>query len=141
MRVNTSEHHLNTTQKFEFFDITNIVRKSVSELRIQKGIVTIFTPHSTCSIKINELEKSLLKDFQTFFDMIAPQEREYHHNVTCLDGRPNTHSHLRSLLLNTSETIPITKGDLLLGQWQSIFFIELDGPREKRKYYIHILGE
>jgi secondary thiamine-phosphate synthase enzyme len=132
---------LQTKKELEFIDITNIIKEKVKKLKIQKGNVTIFSPHTTCSIKINEFETNLFLDFVSFLNELAPKIRSYSHNLTCIDGRSNAHSHLLSLLLNTSETIPILKGELLLGEWQKIFFIELDGPRKERRYLIHILGE
>jgi secondary thiamine-phosphate synthase enzyme len=63
------------------------------------------------------------------------------HNFNPVDGRLNAHSHLLGLFMNASETIPIAQGELLLGQWQSIFFIELDGPREERILRVQIAGE
>ncbi|WP_455364779.1 secondary thiamine-phosphate synthase enzyme YjbQ [[Eubacterium] cellulosolvens] len=141
MIFKTSEHFLKTRRNFELIDITDLVKKKVSDSQITNGIVTVYTSHTTCAVEINELEKSLLDDYEVFLEKVAPFEGEYGHNRTCLDGRLNTHSHLRSLFMNTSETIPIQEKKLLLGRWQTIFFVELDGPRDERRFYIHILGE
>jgi secondary thiamine-phosphate synthase enzyme len=58
-----------------------------------------------------------------------------------VDDRDNAHSHLLGLFLNASETIPVAGGELVMGGWQSIFFIELDGPRERREVRLQLLGE
>ena len=77
---------------------------------------------------------------ETFIKRFAPKDGNYLHNLNPLDGRDNAHSHLIGLLMNTSETIPFSKGKLLLGKWQSLFFIELDGPRKERSILLQISG-
>jgi len=140
MAVTTSEHCLNTRKDFEIVDITATVQEAVKQSHIRNGLVTMFTPHTTCAIRINEAEENLLRDIEVFLDKIAPGRGDYAHNESPIDKRVNAHSHLRSLLLNTSETIPIHEGNLCLGRWQRVFFIELDGPRRERRFYIEVLG-
>jgi len=138
--VNTTENYLDTEKSLDFVDITAIIRKRVSESKVRTGIVTVYTTHTTCSIRINEYEDRLLADFELFLKKIAPRTVGYAHNRSTLDGRPNAHSHILSLLMNSSETIPIRDGVLCLGRWQRVFFIELDGPRSKRMFIVQVLG-
>ncbi|MCG8375098.1 MAG: YjbQ family protein, partial [Chlorobiales bacterium] len=68
------------------------------------------------------------------------KDGDYKHNITSVDGRDNAHSHLMGLFMNSSETIPFESGKLLLGEWQSIFLVELDGPRPERSILMQISG-
>ena len=77
---------------------------------------------------------------ETFLKRFAPRDGTYLHNLNPVDGRDNAHSHLLGLLMNASETIPFSKGKLLVGEWQSVFFIELDGPRKQRNILLQISG-
>ncbi len=145
MRFFTRELCLESTGKTDFIDVTEDVKKHVCESGIRNGSVTVYSKHTTCSVRINENEPLLIKDLRAFFEKIAPQFRHYNHDR--IDERPvpedeqvNGHSHLKSIILGCSESIPISDGKLCLGKWQSIFFIDLDGPR-KRKVVFHSIGE
>ncbi|MDO8538120.1 MAG: secondary thiamine-phosphate synthase enzyme YjbQ [archaeon] len=132
-----------TTKPVQFFDVTERVQEKVKESKIQEGLAVVFTHHTTCCVKINEKEKNLENDMTRFLDEVVPRSRysgSYAHDDTAAEGRVNAHSHLKSLILNTSEVIPVHAGELLLGTWQSIFFVELDGDR-KRKLFIQVIGE
>lgn len=135
------EIKLSTTKGFELIGITDRVNECIKKSRIKNGVVVVFSPHTTCAIKINEYEKSLMGDFQEFFERLAPQKGAYRHNKTNVDGRSNAHSHLQSMVLNSSETIPLRDGQMLLGSWQTIFFVEIDGPRPERKVLVEVIGE
>ena len=118
---------------FQIIDITSDVFVVLNEINNQKdnpvnGIVNIFTKHSTSAIVINENERGLLKDFEKILKEVVPENDNYKHDL--IDN--NAASHLRAFLLGSSETIPIAEGKLDLGTWQSVFFIELDGPRRNR---------
>ena len=76
----------------------------------------------------------------TFLKRLVPRDGDYLHNLAPIDGRDNAHSHLIGLFMNSSETIPVAGGAMVLGEWQSIFFIELDGPRERRGVELQIIG-
>lgn len=130
-----------TTAVVELHDITNKVEKEVQQSKIKSGSVTVYTQHTTCAIKINENEEKLREDMLFFLEKIVPQKGKYGHDIAPVDGRKNAHSHLKALLLTASETIPIQNGKMMLGSWQRIFLIELDGPREKRNVIIHCMGE
>ena len=86
---------------------------------------------------INENEEGLGYDIQNLLYDLIPESNEYSHDL--IDH--NAHSHLKSLFLSPQETVPIVDGRMDLGTWQSVFFIELDGPRSKRKIDLTIMGE
>ncbi len=125
---------IQTTTRTELIDITDRVRTIVKENGIKDGICVISTRHSTGSIIINENERGLRNDILEMLENLIPENKSYAHNQ--IDN--NAHAHLRAVLLGMSEIVPIEDGHLVLGTWQSIFFVELDGPR-KRSVNIKIL--
>lgn len=116
-----------TNSRVELIDITDRVVGQVLESGIQNGICVVSTRHTTTSIIINENESGLRSDILNMLDTLIPPSAGYMHDR--IDN--NADSHLRSILLGTSETIPIIDGRLVLGTWQRIFLVELDGPRKR----------
>ena len=138
---------LQTANAPQFLDITPRVQEFVSESRILNGCVVIYSRHTTGAIRVNENEPLLIKDMERFLERIASRDDYYHHNDLSIrtvnvndDEYPNGHAHCQHLLLGASETIPIVNGVLEMGQWQSIFFVELDRPRP-REVILQVLGE
>jgi secondary thiamine-phosphate synthase enzyme len=118
-----------TKEKFQILDITDEVQKKVWEGKLKHGIAVVFTKHTTTGLMINEPEEGLLQDFKNKMKELVPKGADYLHDR--IDH--NAHSHLRaSLLLNSELVIPVDEGELLLGTWQRILFVELDGPRHRR---------
>ena len=101
------------------------------------GIVNIFSKHSTSAICVNENEEGLLEDLEFVLSNIISNKFSYKHDN--IDN--NAESHLKSFLLSSSESVPISNNKLNLGTWQSVFFIELDGPRHNRIINITVIGE
>lgn len=132
---------LNSSSKFQIIDITRdivaILNEINNENKMNDGIVNIFTKHSTSAICVNENEKGLLNDFEKVLKDLVKEKDNYKHDF--IDN--NAASHIRAFLLGSSETIPIVDGRLDLGTWQSIFFIELDGPRANRTIDLTFIGE
>jgi secondary thiamine-phosphate synthase enzyme len=128
-------------KEFEIIDITDSVLKCINKSGVKNGLVTLFTQHTTGSLRVGEIEEGLLEDYAKFFENVVPKNRTYKHNTTNVDDRPNAHSHIQSLMLNSNETIPIADGKLLSGTWQKVFFIELDGPRKERKVIVEVMGQ
>lgn len=130
---------LPTTRPIELLDITETVRAWVRESDVTHGLLTVMSPHTTARITINERERELQQDMIRWLDQLAPATAPYGHNQAPVDDRLNAHAHLLGLFMNASETIPVTDGELELGGWQSLFFVELDGPREHREVLLHLL--
>lgn len=125
---------LNTNKNFEIIDITSMINQ---EIDIDSGIVNIFSKHSTSAIVVNENESGLLDDLELMLsDLVSDKYSWKHDNID-----NNAKSHLKSFLLSSSETIPITQGKLDLGTWQSVFFIELDGPRKNRTVNLKFISD
>lgn len=118
---------IQTKGNSEVMDITGEVKGIVKEKGVDSGICMIFTRHTTTGITINENESGLKRDILTFLNELIPKGEGYAHDR--VDN--NAHSHLRSVVLGSSVTIPVEGGDLALGTWQSILFIECDGPRKR----------
>lgn len=127
---------INTKKQFEIIDITKPVNEYLKKLKTSDGLINIYTKHTTSAIIVNENEKGLLKDFKNTLNNLIPENKDYHHNS--IDN--NAPSHLQSLFLSSSQTIPFKDNKLLLGTWQSIFFIELDGPRTNREIILTIIN-
>ncbi len=130
--------HLTTTQPIELVDITPLVKQFIDSSHLQQGLLTIMSRHTTACININEHEEQLIQDMLEFLSTWVPRHRPYQHNA--IDDRGNAHSHLMALCMNASQTLPLINGQLVLGTWQSIFFVELDGPRSSRQVVLHLMG-
>jgi secondary thiamine-phosphate synthase enzyme len=140
MQIITHTIKTKTSKPIEIIDITADVSSAVMSSGLDRGQITVISLHTTAFININEKEERLLEDMEIFLKRFAPKDGNYRHNLNPIDGRDNAHSHLLGLFMNSSETIPFAGGKMLLGQWQSLFLIELDGPREERNILLQISG-
>ena len=136
---------LTTGEGIALHDVTPRVRLCLDDSGIQDGFVTVTSRHTTTALTINEHEERLLEDVKTFFtQLIPPQARYLHNDIHLRDCPPdepeNAHSHLAAMLLGSSEVVPVSDGALVLGQYQSIMLVELDGSRE-RTLAVQICGE
>ncbi len=127
---------LKTDTRIKILDITREIQSVLDKSGLKTGIVHVYSRHSTSGIVVNENEPGLLKDFQCSLESLVPTTNNYQHDM--IDN--NADSHLRSFLIGNSETIPLYNGKLDLGTWQSVFFVELDGPRT-RKVTVTALGK
>jgi secondary thiamine-phosphate synthase enzyme len=122
------EFELKTRNRMEIVNITTDINFILEKSNVKTGLVNIYSKHSTSGIVVNEDEPGLLKDFQNTLKTLVPSNENYKHDI--IDN--NADSHIRSFLIGNSETIPMYNGKLDLGTWQSIFFVELDGPRTRK---------
>ena len=137
---------INTQGCFHFVDITDQIIDLVKKSQICDGIINIHTKHTTTGIIINEHEPLLLEDIKNTLERLVPQELDYQHNnfkirtvnLTPYE-RPNGHSHCKAVFLRTSEMLNIIDGEIQLGTWQRIFFIELDCSL-KRNISVMLMG-
>lgn len=129
----------------EFMDITDIVNKEIKRSKTKNGIIVLHCGHTTCGLKIMENEILSLSDIDDFLKRIVPDSIQYAHDKINLrqvppNERINGVSHVRMLFFDTSITLPIQNGELLLGEWQRLFLIEMDGsPCRERTVTITIL--
>ncbi|TVQ84371.1 MAG: YjbQ family protein [Chromatiaceae bacterium] len=141
MRTRLDCIRLASTAPIQLLDITDQVRACCAASGIRDGLVTLISRHTTAYINLNEREPQLQQDMLTYLKRLVPRDGDYLHNLAPVDDRDNAHSHLLGLFMNASETIPIADGELLLGAWQSIFFVELDGPRPERSVTLQFIGQ
>ena len=134
MVIKSHSLKINTKKNFEIIDITSQINDLID---IEDGIVSIFSRHSTSAIVVNENEQGLLKDFEFMLSNLVEDKYSYQHDR--IDN--NARSHLKSFLLSSSECLPVKNSKLDLGTWQSVFFVELDGPRANRTITLTMVGE
>ena len=134
MTIKSHSLKINTNRNFEIIDITSRINELID---VDEGIISMFSRHSTSAIVVNENESGLLDDLEFTLDNLITDKFSYSHDR--IDN--NARSHLKSFLLSSSECLPIKNGHLDLGTWQSVFFIELDGPRNKRTISLTIIGD
>ncbi len=136
-----------THAPIQFVDITDEVADLVRLAGVREGVANVFSRHTTAAVCIQEAEPLLLEDLREFLERSAPAQSHYRHNDFRVrtvhmhdDESPNGHAHCLQLMLGTSESVPVADGELLLGTWQRIFLVELDGPRQSREVIIQALG-
>ena len=126
-----------TSAPTQFVDITEKLRQEVRRSGLQMGRIHLQSLHTTVGIAVNENEPLLLRDFESLLERLAPSGAGYEHDdfarrfEIALDEPINGHAHCRQLLLTGFATLLVEKGDLVLGRWQSVFAVELDGPRTR----------
>ena len=120
------ELKVKTEKKNEMVDLTAHLREIVKD--VKEGILTLYTPHSTAAVIINEnYDPNIPKDIFNFLNKIVPEGDWLHDAID-----KNATAHIKSSILGPSESIPIEDGKLLLGTWQSPMLVELDGPKERK---------
>ncbi len=139
MPVKTLSLSLSTNGNADIHDITDEVARLISKSGLASGTVTIFCPSSTSALTTIEYEGGALSDLQRLFDEIVPANREYAHNARWHDG--NGHSHVRAALLGASLTIPFVEGQLTLGTWQQVIYVDFDNRPRQRKLVVQLIGE
>ena len=122
-----------TKGELDFQDITELVASVVVEAKVRTGTATVFVPGATCAIVLNENDPVAVEDFKAAIERLIPKKADYKHGE-------NPQSHVRSLILGPSCTIPVRDDRLQLGTWQSVFLVELDIRPRKRKVSITIVG-
>jgi secondary thiamine-phosphate synthase enzyme len=134
---------IETKKQFELVDVTAKIKEAVVNSQVKNGTVVIFNPHTTAAIRINHNEPLLIQDFMKALFRLIPTDISYSHDLfelrasSDMDERSNGHAHVKSFLLGSSENLIIDDGKIILGEKQSIFFVELDGGR-KRDFYLQI---
>ncbi len=118
---------IKSKKQIETIDITNEVRKVIKDIGVREGICTIFVPHTTAGITINEgADPDVMRDFIDKLDELIPLEGGYLH------AEGNSAAHIKTSIVGSSVHIMVDKGEPVLGTWQSVFFCEFDGPRERK---------
>lgn len=142
MKVHLVEFYVKSRERMQIINVTGEVSRIIERSGIKNGIVNIWIPHTTATITVNEHDPDLWADILAAMERIAPVRGDYRHNAKYrgFPGEQNAHAHILNSLIKPSVTIPIVDGRMLLGTWQSILFIEMDGPQERR-IQVQIIGE
>jgi len=135
----TATIELETRGHADMHDLTQAAQRYLEESGFVQGMLNLFTPSSTSALTTIEYESGALADLRRALDEIAPADQEYQHNLRWGDG--NGHAHLRAALVGPSLSIPVRDGQLSLGTWQQILFIDFDVRPRKRRIVVTIFGE
>jgi secondary thiamine-phosphate synthase enzyme len=139
VRVITKSFTVATSGKGTY-EITDKIEAIVRESKVENGVVTVFTQHTSCSLIVMEnADPTARRDLEQFFDRLVPENADYfEHDAEGADDMP---SHIRMVLTRTSETIPIVDGRIQLGTWQGIFLFEHRCASHRRKIVVTVMGE
>jgi secondary thiamine-phosphate synthase enzyme len=129
---------LTTKGNSDVADITRQVSESVRKTGIRDGQVLVFVPGSTGAVTTIEYESGVVKDLLDAVEELAPVGKYYRHDDRWGDG--NGYAHVRAALLGPSLTVPINSGELTLGTWQQIVFIDFDNRPRNRRILVQISG-
>jgi secondary thiamine-phosphate synthase enzyme len=131
----TETLQLKTSRRTEWINITGEVTRAVSASGVSHGVCHLYIPHTTAGVTINEGDDpDVARDMEAAFDRMIPRDAGYQH----YEG--NSDSHIKATLVGSSQSVWIENGRLRLGRWQSIFFCEFDGPRN-REVFVKIVPD
>ncbi|MGC8716438.1 MAG: secondary thiamine-phosphate synthase enzyme YjbQ [bacterium] len=136
MKTYTEVSNLRSQKRIEIINVSSQVKQVVGRSGIKDGFILVYSLHTTTGLYVNQSERNLESDLEAFLEKIIPQQNNYKHNA--IDN--NADAHLRAIMLGNQVILPLTGGDPDLGVWQSVLFVELDGPR-RRAFIIKIIGE
>ncbi len=118
---------VSTRSRTHFVDITAQVQSAVSAMAIENGVVTVFVPHTTAGITVNEnADPDVTRDMDAALDAAVPWRAGYAH------AEGNSAAHVKASMMGSSLHILVEEGRLMLGQWQAVYFCEFDGPRTRK---------
>lgn len=124
-----------TVKRTQFVSITSIIAKVIATKGFQDGVLTIFVPHTTAGVTINEnADPDVVRDMEWFSEKLVPQSNHFHHS----EG--NSDAHIKASFYGSSVQVIIRNGNMWLGIWQGIYFCEFDGPREREVYLAFTSG-
>lgn len=116
-----------TNGRTQFLDITDRVQRAVTALGLKEGVITVFIPHTTAGITINEnADPSVVRDIEAVLERTVPWRGDYQH------AEGNAAAHVKASLMGSSVRVPVVGGRIQLGTWQGIYFCEFDGPRTRQ---------
>ncbi|MFA5140197.1 MAG: secondary thiamine-phosphate synthase enzyme YjbQ [Elusimicrobiota bacterium] len=121
------ELQLKTRSRAELADITQALQAYLQEMKAGSGLLTVFVPHTTAGVTINEnADPDVMGDILAFTSKLIPEDAGFRHS----EG--NSDAHIKSSLFSPSLTLLVEDGRLLLGAWQGVYFAEFDGPRSRK---------
>jgi secondary thiamine-phosphate synthase enzyme len=139
MNVGNGNITLRTNAKDEIIDVTAQAQEIVSKSKIRNGLACVFVVGSTAGVTTVEHEPGLVSDMKDAMERLYPKDIVYEHHQRWGDG--NGHSHIRASFVGPSLTVPVVDGNLLLGTWQQIVFMEFDNKPRTRELTVQVVGE
>lgn len=125
---------VDTAKRVSFINITSRVQDILSRFALENGVCTVFVPHTTAGITINEgADPAVVHDMKAALDKLVPLNEYYTH------AEGNSDAHIKASLMGSSVVVPVVNRRLVLGTWQGIFFCEFDGPRQ-RSVFVQVTG-
>ncbi len=129
---------MNTPEKKQIVNITNLVDKVLGTSEIKEGLCLVYPMHTSSAVYISDSDWSLTQDFDDVLEKLVPAGAGYRHDET--DYKKNADGHLKAILAGHHIVLPVTQGRLDLGTYQTIYYFEFDGGREK-EILVKIIGE
>ena len=141
VRVFSKTITVKTHERTDLVNLSDDIREFVESTGVKDGYVQVSSLHTTAGLIINEWQDALLADVKNLTESIVPRDTYYKHNDPEFSDcdRHNADSHLRIVVLGHSASVPIDRGALVLGQWQSVILTEFDGPNQ-RKVFLQVFG-
>jgi len=131
----SSQFSVSTQSSTEMVNITSQVQNEFQHAEIKSGICTVYVPHTTAGITINEgADPAVVRDMVMELNKIVPLQDGYAH------AEGNSAAHIKTSIFGSSIQIPVEEGRLTLGTWQSVFLCEFDGPRNRR-VIVQVIGK
>ena len=147
MKIKNQTISISTNKEFDIIDITDRIKEIIQQSEIQNGLINIQTLHTTATFLLNEKEPLLLQDIKNHLVKLSPKDLDYNHDDftrrtvnMCNDECANGYAHCRAIHFPVNICLNVVSGQLQLGQWQRIMFIELDRAR-KRNIQAQVMGE
>jgi len=133
--MQTAEFKISTNRRTQLVPITRQISDLIINNGWQSGVLTIFIPHTTAGITINEnADPDVARDMEWFCDKLVPKLSDFHH------AEGNSDAHLKASLFGSSLQVIVQDGKLWLGTWQGIYFCEFDGPRQRSTCVAFVAG-
>jgi len=141
VRVFSKTITVKTKERTDLINLSEDIRDFVKSTGVNDGYVQVSSLHTTAGLIVNEWQDALLADVKSLSETIVPRDSYYKHNDPEYSDcdRHNADSHLRIVVLGHSASVPIDKGELVLGRWQSVILTEFDGPNQ-RKVFMQVFG-
>ena len=141
VRVFSKTITVRTNERTDLVNLSDEIRGFAESTGVKDGYIQISSLHTTAGLIVNEWQDALLSDVKSLSESIVPRDSYYKHNDPQYSDcdRHNADSHLRIVVLGHSVSVPIDKGELVLGRWQSVILTEFDGPNQ-RKVFLQVFG-
>ncbi len=139
MVVQRGELYLSTTSGCDVIDVTEEVTRFVGSSGVDEGLCLVYVPGSTAAVTTIEYEPGVVQDLVDTLERLVPSDRPYRHDARWGDG--NGYSHVRASLMGPSLSIPVARGEPVLGTWQQIVVVDMDNEPRRREVWVQVIGE